>query len=72
MNFSQLKTDICKEIESILACYWSTSRLAGRKVEAGSKHAGGGGNLHRRKNFRSGNFDRRQLLRRGILHEQFR
>lgn len=72
MNFSQLKTDICKEIESTLACYWSSSRLAGRKVEAGIKHAVRDGNLRRRKNFRRRNFDGRQLLRRGILHEQFR
>ncbi|HKT89083.1 MAG TPA: hypothetical protein VJQ59_11630 [Candidatus Sulfotelmatobacter sp.] len=26
MNFLQLKTDICNEIESTLACYWSSPR----------------------------------------------
>ena len=37
MNFSQLKRDICDEIESILACYWSESRLRSLHLVPGGR-----------------------------------
>lgn len=63
MNFSQLKTEICKEIESTLACYWSGPH---RQSANDGKRQATKRDLRRQENFRDPG-DRRKFLGRGIL-----
>lgn len=68
MNFSQLTKDICNEIESTLACYWSGPR-PGRQPANDGKRQATKRDLRRQENFR-GPGDRRRFLGRGILLQQ--
>jgi hypothetical protein len=38
LNLSQLNKEICDEIETILACYWSSPSLPSYRPQPGNRH----------------------------------